>query len=185
MGLDQDKIKKRLSQIEIDINQMNQMIDENLQLVEPAEDEAVEDNVKDTGVVDAVKVAETALFSGNDRADSNPGDSAQVEEHKTAQVHIPTENEANKSTDDPSQLSVTQPFIAKEQITHTAIAIGDSYNSFVANSAGNEKAKDSCTENKEDGTVNIDQNRVKLMLKLSKIMMMNGRMKNRMLKRGE
>ena len=62
MGLDQDKIKKRLSQIEIDINQMNQMIDENLQLVEPAEDEAVEDNVKDTGVVDAVKVAETALF---------------------------------------------------------------------------------------------------------------------------
>lgn len=159
MGLDQDKIKKRLSQIEIDINQMNQMIDENLQLVEPAEDEAVEDNVKDTGVVDAVKVAETALFSGNDRADSNPGDSAQVEEHKTAQVHIPTENEANKSTDDPSQLSVTQPFIAKEQITHTAIAIGDSYNSFVANSAGNEKAKDSCTENKEDGTVNIDQNR--------------------------
>ncbi|CAI4743426.1 BEM_collapsed_G0047060.mRNA.1.CDS.1 [Saccharomyces cerevisiae] len=159
MGLDQDKIKKRLSQIEIDINQMNQMIDENLQLVEPAEDEAVEDNVKDTGVVDAVKVAETALFSGNDGADSNPGDSAQVEEHKTAQVHIPTENEANKSTDDPSQLSVTQPFIAKEQITHTAIAIGDSHNSFVANSAGNEKAKDSCTENKEDGTVNIDQNR--------------------------
>ena len=126
MGLDQDKIKKRLSQIEIDINQMNQMIDENLQLVEPAEDEAVEDNVKDTGVVDAVKVAETALFSGNDGADSNPGDSAQVEEHKTAQAHIPTENEANKSTDDPSQLSVTQPFIAKEQITHTAIAIGDS-----------------------------------------------------------
>lgn len=38
------------------------MIDENLQLVEPAEDEAVEDNVKDTGVVDAVKVAETALL---------------------------------------------------------------------------------------------------------------------------
>lgn len=32
MGLDQDKIKKRLSQIELDIDKMNQMIDDNLQL---------------------------------------------------------------------------------------------------------------------------------------------------------
>lgn len=32
MGLDKENIKKRLSQIELDINQMNQMIDDNLQL---------------------------------------------------------------------------------------------------------------------------------------------------------
>lgn len=51
MGLDQDKIKKRLSQIEIDINQMNQMIDENLQLVDPAESE---------GAKEIPEVAETA-----------------------------------------------------------------------------------------------------------------------------
>lgn len=38
MGLDQEKIKKRLSQIEMDINKMNQMIDDNLHL----EDEKAE-----------------------------------------------------------------------------------------------------------------------------------------------
>lgn len=32
--LDQEDVKKRMSQIELDINQMNKMIDENLQLGE-------------------------------------------------------------------------------------------------------------------------------------------------------
>ena len=57
MGLDQDKIKKRLSQIELDIDKMNQMIDDNLQLgtgtnkteTVPEEDED-EDINKDTHV---------------------------------------------------------------------------------------------------------------------------------------
>ncbi|QHS75750.1 Bni5p [Saccharomyces paradoxus] len=160
MGLDQDKIKKRLSQIEIDINQMNQMIDENLQLVEPAEDEPVQDDAENSGMIDVPKAVETAgatLLSINDETSSNLGDAAQFEEQKALQGS--TENETNKSVEAPSQPSDTQPVIAKEQINHTTIAIGDSYNSFVANSAGNEKAKDFDTEANEVGTVNVNQNR--------------------------
>ena len=38
MGLDQEAIKKRFSQLELDINNMNRMIDDNLQIGENGEE---------------------------------------------------------------------------------------------------------------------------------------------------
>ncbi|CAI4049740.1 Bni5p SKDI_14G1570 [Saccharomyces kudriavzevii IFO 1802] len=157
MGLDQDKIKKRLSQIEIDINQMNQMIDENLQLVDSVEDESAHDDIRLTGVTDTPEMADTTIFLTSNS--TVPVDAAQPEvEHETSPAHIPNENGTNKSME--AQHPHPQTVTVEEQMNHTTVAIGDSYNAFIANSTGNEQLKNTHTEIKLADTTNVNQNGV-------------------------
>ncbi|CCF56177.1 hypothetical protein KAFR_0A07430 [Kazachstania africana CBS 2517] len=77
MGLDEEKIKKRLSQIELDIDQMNQMIDDNLLLskgeqgVSEAEDEVKQSKLHEV----------TDVETGSDTyGDADDGFAVEVEE---------------------------------------------------------------------------------------------------------
>ncbi|EJS41991.1 bni5p [Saccharomyces arboricola H-6] len=163
MGLDQDRIKKRLSQIEIDINQMNQMIDENLQLVDPAADEAVPDETDDEGVTDIPEAAETAFSNSNGEASALPQDATRpAVEHGTSHDHIPNNAGTSKSLGTQSQQSDFQTVINGKQTNHTAIPTAGTYNAFVANSVGNGESNDSDAEKKVANTANVNQGGVNI-----------------------
>ncbi|CAB4253901.1 similar to Saccharomyces cerevisiae YNL166C BNI5 Protein involved in organization of septins at the mother-bud neck [Maudiozyma barnettii] len=71
MGLDQEKIKKRLSQIELDIDKMNQMIDDNLQLgTTNDEDQEQSKEIDDTDTVNK-KEEEEEEEEGNAELEMN------------------------------------------------------------------------------------------------------------------
>ncbi|KOG96998.1 Bni5p [Saccharomyces eubayanus] len=156
MGLDQDKIKKRLSQIEIDINQMNQMIDENLQLVEPTENEAAKE------IPEVGEATEAAFPSSNEEFSNTREDAVQPEAgNESPKEHIFSDNEKKKSMEtEPEQLEPQVAVVQEIQVNHTAIVIGDSYNAFVAKSAKNAESNDSDTEVKAYDTENVNQSGV-------------------------
>lgn len=165
MGLDQDKIKKRLSQIEIDINQMNQMIDENLQLVDPAESEGAKEipEVAETAeTAEAAEAAEAAFPSSNVEVNDTREDVVQPEaDHEPTKEHIPSDNEKKKRMEtEPKKLEPQAGVVEETQENHTANVIGNSYNAFVAKSAQNGESIDNDTQVKAHDTENVNQSGV-------------------------
>ncbi|SMN19818.1 similar to Saccharomyces cerevisiae YNL166C BNI5 Protein involved in organization of septins at the mother-bud neck [Maudiozyma saulgeensis] len=135
MGLDQEKIKKRLSQIELDIDKMNQMIDDNLQLGttddtmqeqvaadsnDDAEDEKIESEVKE--VVAEVVKAPVHLDSMYDSQHEGLGEPIKVKDSKIDEATQTQEEEPVNETPLEKVVSAAKSIAsAAEEMVDTSI----------------------------------------------------------------
>lgn len=87
MGVDQEAIRKRFSQLEMDINNINKMIDDNLQIGEQETDgDAV---VSPEAPAETVEEPQTPAASGSDReGDMAPEQQPAEHEDKSATDHV-------------------------------------------------------------------------------------------------
>ncbi|CCD25644.1 Bni5p NDAI_0F03260 [Naumovozyma dairenensis CBS 421] len=97
MGLDEEKLKKRLSQIEIDIDEMNAMIDENLQLNKPF----VEGNINHADGSDSNNREETE--ENNQEDEALPEQNIDPQEDDDSETAVP-EIDVDIATDSNNQM---------------------------------------------------------------------------------
>ncbi|KAG0669221.1 hypothetical protein C6P45_003998 [Maudiozyma exigua] len=140
MGLDQEKIKKRLSQIELDIDKMNQMIDDNLQLGTGTNkaDIVTEEDINEEGDGDDIESEVREVIK----------DVVENPENNITGV----ENTVISSTDEKTGL---KPETGLQRVVSAAKSIGSAAEEMVDNSM------DAAVERSEDNDDNNDMNNTK------------------------
>lgn len=167
MGLDTENIKKRLSQLELDVKQMNQMIDENLDINETTLDSANEDEHILNGELDDNNVDDTSLHEKGDtyslQLEDNGNKGRDIIDSEGKNINIENKNETDK--DNIKESTSNQSYLQEEILE----AIDNTQKSFVEN-APHESTNEGEINNltSKDTAFTGDQDTIKEMLSKEK-----------------
>lgn len=167
MGLDTENIKKRLSQLELDVKQMNQMIDENLDINGTTLDSANENEHVLNGELDDNNADDTSLYEKGDtyslQLEDNGNKGRDVIDSEDKNINIENKNETDKNN--VKESTSNQRYLQGEILE----AIDNTQKSFVEN-ALHESTNESQINNltSKDTAFTGDQHTVKEMVSKEK-----------------